>query len=84
MSDGLLLTLGVLAASAAGLWAWRRWHHRSYWLCLGYPLTAVRVRLTWRKVALGCGLTKKRQRFWFTTVPGLISSTGLVRVKRRL
>ncbi|MFC6087594.1 FtsK/SpoIIIE domain-containing protein, partial [Sphaerisporangium aureirubrum] len=81
---GLLLTLGVLAASAAGLWAWRRWHHRSYWLCLGYPLTAVRVRLTWRKVALGCGLTKKRQRFWFTTVPGLISSTGLVRVKRRL
>ncbi|MFC7646969.1 hypothetical protein ACFQX6_45350 [Streptosporangium lutulentum] len=84
MSDGLLLALGVLAASVAGLWAWRRWYYRSFWLCLGYPLTAITVRFTWRKVALGCGLTKKRQRFWFTTVPGLISSTGLVRVKRRL
>lgn len=84
MSDGLLLTLGVLAVSVAGLWAWRRWRYRSFWLCLGYPLTAITVRFTWRKVALGCGLTKKRQRFWFTTVPGLISSTGLVRVKRRL
>ncbi|GII67349.1 conjugal transfer protein TraS [Sphaerisporangium krabiense] len=84
MSDHLLLTLGVLAASAAGLWAWRRWHYPSFWLCLRYPMTAITIRLTWRKVALGCGLTKKRQRFWFTTVPGLISSTGLVRVKRRL
>ncbi|WP_436764350.1 FtsK/SpoIIIE domain-containing protein [Streptosporangium sp. V21-05] len=84
MSDGLLLTLGVLATSVAGLWAWRRWHYRSFWLCLGYPLTAVTVRFTWRKVAIGCGLTKKRQRFWFSAVPGLISSTGLVRVRRRL
>lgn len=63
MSDRLLLTLGVLAAVAAGLWAWRRWHHRSFWLCLGYPRAALAVWFTWRKVALGCGLTKKRQRF---------------------
>ncbi|MEV4183891.1 FtsK/SpoIIIE domain-containing protein [Streptosporangium canum] len=83
MSDSFLITLGVLAASAAGLWAWRRWHYRSFWLCLGYPLTAITVRFTWRKVALGCGLTKKRQRFWFTTVPGLVASTGVVRVKRK-
>ncbi|MFI7618265.1 FtsK/SpoIIIE domain-containing protein [Nonomuraea terrae] len=83
MSDQYLWLLGVLAAAAAGLWAWRRWHHRSFWLVIGYPITAISVRASWRKVALGCGLTKKRQRFWFTTVPGLVASTGVVRVRRR-
>ncbi|MGW7477088.1 FtsK/SpoIIIE domain-containing protein [Nonomuraea muscovyensis] len=82
MSD-LLTLLGVSAAIAAGLWAWRHWHYRSFWLALGYPLVAISVWATWRKVALGCGLTKKRQRFWFTTVPGLVASTGVVRVKRK-
>ncbi|NBE95188.1 cell division protein FtsK [Nonomuraea sp. KC401] len=75
--------LGALAAVAAGLWAWRRWHYRSFWLAIGFPLTAISVRASWRKVALGCGLTKKRQRFWFTTVPGMVASTGVVRVRRR-
>jgi DNA segregation ATPase FtsK/SpoIIIE, S-DNA-T family len=83
VSDTHLLLLGVLAASAAGLWAWRRWHYRSFWLVVAFPLTAISVWATWRKVALGCGLTKKRQRFWFTTVPGLVASTGVVRVRRR-
>ncbi|GGP18431.1 cell division protein FtsK [Nonomuraea glycinis] len=83
MPDQHSIALGVLAAVAAGLWAWRRWHYRSFWLVLGYPITAVTVLATWRKVALGCGLTKKRQRFWFTTVPGLVASTGVVRVKRK-
>jgi S-DNA-T family DNA segregation ATPase FtsK/SpoIIIE len=83
VSNTLLISLGVLAASVAGLRAWRRQHYRSFWLCLIYPLTALTIRSTWRKIALGCGLTKKRQRFWFTTVPGLVSSTGTVRVKRR-
>ncbi|MGW6496835.1 FtsK/SpoIIIE domain-containing protein [Nonomuraea angiospora] len=83
MSDQFLTMLGVLAAAAAGLWAWRRWHYRSFWLIVGFPLTAISVRASWRKVALGCGLTKKRQRFWFTTVPGLVASTGVVRVRRR-
>ncbi|MEU0565174.1 FtsK/SpoIIIE domain-containing protein [Nonomuraea sp. NPDC005983] len=82
MSD-LLIPLGVLAAAAAGLWAWHHWHYRSFWLVIGFPLTAISVRASWRKVALGCGLTKKRQRFWFTTVPGMIASTGVVRVKRK-
>ncbi|SEK30722.1 FtsK/SpoIIIE domain-containing protein [Nonomuraea pusilla] len=85
MSDQLVVfvVLGGLAAAAAGLGAWRHWHYPSYWLVIGYALTSVRVKATWRKVALGCNLTKKRQRFWFTTVPGLISSTGVVRVRRR-
>jgi DNA segregation ATPase FtsK/SpoIIIE, S-DNA-T family len=83
VSDQLYPLLAVLAASAAGLWAWRRWHYRSFWLLIGFPLMAVRIRATWRKVALGCGLTKKRQRFWFTTVPGLVASTGVVRVRRK-
>jgi S-DNA-T family DNA segregation ATPase FtsK/SpoIIIE len=78
-----LAVLGVLAVAAAGLWAWRHWHYRSFWLVVGYPLTAVGIRASWRRVALGCGLTNKRQRFWFTTVPGLISSTGVVRVRRK-
>lgn len=50
---------------------------------IGYPLMAISIRASWRKVALGCNLTKKRQRWWFTTVPGLIESTGVVRVRRR-
>ncbi|TXK35110.1 FtsK/SpoIIIE domain-containing protein [Nonomuraea sp. C10] len=83
MSDLLWWALGVLAAVAAGLWAWRRWHYRSFWFVVGFPIVAITVRATWRKVALGCGLTKKRQRFWFTTVPGLVSSTGVVRVRRK-
>ncbi|MEV0752484.1 FtsK/SpoIIIE domain-containing protein [Streptosporangium sp. NPDC050280] len=87
MRDDLLLTLldvgVVLAVALAGLWAWRRWHYRSFWLVAGYPLMALSVRATWRKVALGCGLTKKRQRWWFTLTPGAVASTGLVKVRRR-
>ncbi|WP_113705344.1 FtsK/SpoIIIE domain-containing protein [Nonomuraea lactucae] len=82
MSD-LLAWLAALPLAGVGLWAWRRWHHPSYWLLLGYPIAAISVRTSWRRVALGCGLTKKRQRWWFTTVPGLIASTGIVKVKRR-
>ncbi|MFD0655965.1 hypothetical protein [Thermocatellispora tengchongensis] len=82
MSDASVWS-AVLAATAAGLWAWRRWHYPSFWYLVGYPITAVSVRASWRRVALGCGLTKKRQRWWFTTVPGAIASTGIVRVKRR-
>ncbi|GAA3569688.1 FtsK/SpoIIIE domain-containing protein [Nonomuraea rosea] len=82
MRDALEV-LAALAATAAGLWAWRRWHPATFWLVIGFPLAAVSVRASWRRVALGCGLTKKRQRWWFTTVPGAIASTGLVKVRRR-
>jgi len=78
-----LHTLVLLAAVAGAVWAWRRWHPRSFWLLVGFPLTAITVRATWRKVALGCGLTKKRHRWWFTLVPNAVASTGLVKVRRR-
>ncbi|GAA0970266.1 FtsK/SpoIIIE domain-containing protein [Acrocarpospora macrocephala] len=86
MPESLHLPLLVLAAvlvMAAGLPGWRRLHYRSFWLVAGYPMTALSVWASWRRVALGCGLTKKRQRYWFTLVPGSVASTGLVKVKRR-
>jgi S-DNA-T family DNA segregation ATPase FtsK/SpoIIIE len=79
----LLGTLAYLAAVLTAMWTWRHWHYRSYWLLIGYTLTAISVRATWRKVALGCALTKKRQSWWFTVVPGAIASTGIVKVRRR-
>ncbi|MET7459060.1 FtsK/SpoIIIE domain-containing protein [Nonomuraea sp. NPDC005501] len=82
MSD-LPLWLAVLPLIGVGLWAWRRFHYPSFWLIAGFPIAAVLVRASWRRVALGCGLTKKRQRWWFTTMPGLVASTGIVKVKRR-
>ncbi|GGL39690.1 FtsK/SpoIIIE domain-containing protein [Planomonospora parontospora] len=72
----------VLAALLV-LIAWRRWAPVSYWYLIVFPRKAVRLRWTWRHVASGCGLTKKRLRWWFTTVPGLIASTGVVKVRRR-
>ncbi len=39
MTD-LLLVLGVLAAAAAGAWAWRRYHPASFW----YGVAFLRVR----------------------------------------
>ncbi|MEU4699805.1 FtsK/SpoIIIE domain-containing protein [Nonomuraea dietziae] len=62
---------------------WRRWAPVSYWYLFVFPRKAVWLRWSWRHVASGCGLTKKRQRWWFTTIPGLVASTGVVRVKRR-
>ncbi|MFI6457995.1 FtsK/SpoIIIE domain-containing protein [Streptosporangium amethystogenes] len=83
MPDSLRLLLIALFCAAVVLYAWRHFHHRSFWLVAGYPLTAISVRASWRKVALGCGLTKKRARWWFTLTPGSIVSTGTVKVRRR-
>ncbi|MGW4423831.1 FtsK/SpoIIIE domain-containing protein [Streptosporangium sp. NPDC004631] len=82
MAD-LLRLLIVLACTTAVLGAWERLHHRSFWLAAGYPLTAIGVLVSWRKVALGCGLTKKRARWAFTLTPGALISTGAVKVRRR-
>ena len=75
--------IGGALVLVAGLRMWRRFHYRSFWPVVGFPLTAIHVRLTWRKVALGCGLTKKRHRWWFTVVPRAVASTGIVKVRRR-
>ncbi|WP_326645051.1 FtsK/SpoIIIE domain-containing protein [Streptosporangium sp. NBC_01755] len=75
----LFKVLAILLA----LLAWRRWAPLSYWYVLVFPRKALWLRWSWRHVASGCGLTKKRHRWWFTTVPGLVASTGVVQVKRR-
>ncbi|NVI85770.1 FtsK/SpoIIIE domain-containing protein [Actinomadura sp. BRA 177] len=89
MTD-LLLVLGVLAAAAAGLWAWRRWHPASFWYGVAFPLRAVLVYLTWHHVASGCKLTRNRRRFRLTLdavpVVGLASRSAgaVVQHKRRV
>ncbi|WP_067142759.1 FtsK/SpoIIIE domain-containing protein [Microtetraspora malaysiensis] len=79
ISRPILLAVAALVI----LLAWRRWAPVSYWYLLVFPRKAVWLRWSWRHVASGCGLTKKRHRWWFTTVPGLVASTGIIRVKRR-
>nr|WP_157430966.1 FtsK/SpoIIIE domain-containing protein [Actinomadura macra] len=64
--NAVCLVLGVLAAAAAGLWAWRRWHPVSFWYGVGFPVRAVLVYLTWHHVASGCKLTLKRRRLRVT------------------
>ncbi|WP_062440047.1 FtsK/SpoIIIE domain-containing protein [Herbidospora daliensis] len=75
--------LALVLSLVATLGAWRHFHYRSFWYVVGYVAAALNVRFTWRKVALGCGLTKKRQRFWWTITPLAIVSTGNVSVRRR-
>ncbi|WP_306303281.1 FtsK/SpoIIIE domain-containing protein [Actinomadura chibensis] len=62
----MVLVLGVLAAAAAGLWAWRRFHPVSFWYGIAFPARAVLVYLTWHHVASGCKLTRNRRRFRLT------------------
>lgn len=89
MSD-LWVVLGVLAAAAAGLWAWRRWHPASFWYGVGFPLRAVLVYLTWHHVASGCKLTRNRRRFRLTldaipvVGPASRSAATVVEHKRRV
>nr|WP_062341830.1 FtsK/SpoIIIE domain-containing protein [Herbidospora sakaeratensis] len=77
------ILLGLVLSLVATFGAWRHFHYRSFWYVVGYVPAALNVRFTWRKVALGCGLTKKRQRFWWTITPSAIVSTGNVSVRRR-
>ncbi|TQM66820.1 S-DNA-T family DNA segregation ATPase FtsK/SpoIIIE [Actinomadura hallensis] len=89
MSD-LVVVLGALAAAAAGLWAWRRWHPASFWYGVGFPVRAVLVYLTWPHVASGCRLTRQRRRFRLTLdavpVAGVASRSAatVVEHKRRV
>ncbi|WP_021594048.1 FtsK/SpoIIIE domain-containing protein [Actinomadura welshii] len=89
MTD-LLLVLGALAAAAAGLWAWRRWHPASFWYGIGFPARAVLVYLTWHHIASGCKLTRNRRRFRLTldaipvVGPASRSAATVVEHKRRV
>ncbi|TDE26448.1 FtsK/SpoIIIE domain-containing protein [Actinomadura sp. 6K520] len=89
MSD-LLLVLGVLAAAAAGLWAWRRYHPVSFWYGVAFPARAVLVYLTWTHVASGCKLTRNRRRYRLTLDaipvmgPASRSAATVVEHKRRV
>jgi len=78
--------LGFLAASAAGAWAWCRWLPRSFWYLIGFPLKAVRVYLTWRHVAYGCTLTRKRRvwRLSLDALPGLGTASVVIQERRRV
>jgi hypothetical protein len=62
----VFLVLGVSAAAAAGLWAWRRHHPASFWFGIGFPARAVLVYLTWHHVASGSKLTRNRRRWRYT------------------
>jgi hypothetical protein len=83
------LVLGVLAAMAAGLWAWRRFHPLSFWYLVGFPLRGVWLYLTWAHVASGCKLTRNRRRWRITLdavpVAGAFSrsATTMIQHKRR-
>jgi S-DNA-T family DNA segregation ATPase FtsK/SpoIIIE len=89
MTD-FVLVLGVLAAAAAGLWAWRRYHPVSFWYGIGFPARAVLVYLTWHHVASGCKLTRNRRRFRLTldavpvVGPASRSAATVVEHKRRV
>ncbi|GAA3948239.1 FtsK/SpoIIIE domain-containing protein [Actinomadura viridis] len=89
MNDFYML-LGVLAASAVGLWAWRRWHPASFWYGVAFPARAVLVVLTWHHVASGCKLTRRRRR-WRLTLdavpvvgPAARNAATVVEHKRRM
>ncbi|QXJ23622.1 cell division protein FtsK [Actinomadura graeca] len=89
MTD-FVVVLGVLAAAAAGLWAWRRFHPVSFWYGATFPARAVLVYLTWHHVASGCRLTRNRRRYRLTldTVPVLgpaaRNAATVVEQKRRV
>jgi hypothetical protein len=82
----MYVVLGLLVASAAGAWAWRRWFPRSFWYVIGFPLKAIRVYLTWRHVAYGCTLTRKRRvwRLSLEAVPWVGTASAVVRERRRV
>ncbi|MEV4890042.1 FtsK/SpoIIIE domain-containing protein [Nonomuraea sp. NPDC055795] len=84
--NGLPLPIKVALFTIAALTFlifWRHWAPISYWYLFAFPRKALWLRWSWRHVASGCRLTKKRHRWWFTAVPNMLASTGVVQVKRR-
>jgi S-DNA-T family DNA segregation ATPase FtsK/SpoIIIE len=81
------LMLGALAATAAGVPAWRHFAPRSFWFLAAFPIKAVRVYLTWAHVTASCGLASRRRRWRWTIdavpVAGSIARTGVLLTQRR-
>ncbi|MEV4183422.1 hypothetical protein AB0J28_18520 [Streptosporangium canum] len=73
MSDYLIRGALIVVFTIAVLRAWRLLHPTSFWLLLGFPAKAITVYFTWRAVASGCGLSRRRRkvRWTFPTFPGL-------------
>jgi hypothetical protein len=78
----LVLVLGALAVIAAGVPAWAHLSPASFWLGLGFPAKALRVRLTWTHVAASCGLASQRRRWRWTLdavpVAGTLKRTSVL------
>lgn len=70
MTDLWVWGVLALASVASGLWAWRRMHPASFWYLVAFPLRTLVIYATWRSVASGCGLSRRRRR-WRWTFPGL-------------
>ncbi len=84
------MVLGGLLVLAAGLGWWRHSRPVSFWYAIVFPARAALVYLTWRHVALGCGLGRKRRRWRWSLdavpVAGAASrgAAALVEHKRRV
>lgn len=78
----LVLVLGALAVTAAGVPTWAHLHPTSFWYCVRFPLKAIRVRLTWSHVAESCGLAPERVRWRWTLdavpVAGTLKRTSVL------
>ncbi|WP_432929168.1 hypothetical protein ACQPZZ_04370 [Microbispora sp. CA-135349] len=66
MADFLIRATVVAAVVVVALLVWRRLHRVSFWLVLGFPVKALMVYGTWRAVASGCGLARRRRRLRWT------------------
>lgn len=75
MTDYLIPATLLVGAGTAGVLAWRKVHRVSFWLVLGFPVKALMVYGTWRAVASGCGLARRRRRFRWT-FPGFPGMEG--------
>ncbi|MGV2385507.1 hypothetical protein [uncultured Thermomonospora sp.] len=70
MTDLWVWGLLAPASVAVGLWVWQRMHPVSFWYLVGFPLRMLMIYGTWRSVASGCGLSRRKRR-WRWTFPGL-------------
>ncbi|WP_063843007.1 hypothetical protein [Sphaerimonospora mesophila] len=75
MTDYLIPATLLVGTGVAGVLVWRKVHRVSFWLVLGFPVKALMVYGTWRAVASGCGLARRRRRFRWT-FPGFPGTEG--------